>query len=464
MTEELNFGTNTDRLPPQNVEAEEAVLGGIMLDPEAIGRVIDKLTPDAFYTSAHKYIYQASVRLHEQESPVDLLTVTNWLNDNGLLDKVGGRNKLAQLVDRTVSAVNIDALAALVVDKYRRRQLIKAANYILQLGYETETELPKVFERAESRFMDVTGAAFGETEPAPLSDILTEAYDRISERATGTSGDFFPTGFYDLDAMLNGGFKPGKLITVTARPGCGKSSLLGNIARNMGQNNIPSLIFTLEMDKEEWGDRFLSQEVQIESGLLQSGRISHTQWHILANGIARLVELPIFIDDDPYTTVTSIRAKARRLMAMYGQLGMIAIDYLGLMEGIDANSPNLSHSIGKVTRSLKQLARECGVPVVMLSQLNRGVENRTNKRPTASDLRDSGRIEEDSDIIITIYRDEVYNDNSPDRGIAEVNIVKHRGGATGNSRLLFDSRFTQFKNLARSNNSKPPKKPSLRVL
>ncbi|MBD0328272.1 MAG: DnaB-like helicase C-terminal domain-containing protein, partial [Pyrinomonadaceae bacterium] len=218
---------------------------------------------------------------------------------------------------------------------------------------------------------------------------------------------------------------------------------------NMASNKMTVVIFSLEMDKEDWGDRFLSQEASIESIFLQSGRIPNSQWESLSRGVDKLSEMPIYIDDDPYLTVSAVRAKVKRIIAKHGNLGMVGIDYLGLMEGIDTNSTNLAFAVGKVTRSLKQLARECNVPIVLLCQLNRAVEGRQNKRPTLSDLRDSGRIEEDSDIVITLYRDELYDPHSPDRGIAEVGIVKHRGGAMGTISLLFDAQFTTFKNLAR---------------
>ncbi|MBW4635391.1 MAG: replicative DNA helicase [Iphinoe sp. HA4291-MV1] len=462
-----DFSSNIDRLPPQNIEAEEAILGGILLDPEAYDRIADKLQPEMFCISAHRDIYQACRALAQKDKPTDLLSVINWLADYNLLARIGGRNKLTSLLDRTVSAVNIDALADLVADKYRRRQLIKAGNEIVHLGYETETDLQQVLERSESKLLEVCGNVFGETEPTALADIMVNAFQRIEERHQARLEDGkcgYPTGFYDLDVMLNGGFKRGKLITVAARPGCGKSSFLGNVAVNMATlYNFPSVIFSLEMDKEEWGDRFLSQDANIESSYLQTGRIGNHQWEPISRSIGRLSELPIFIDDDPCLTVSAVRAKVKRLIAKHGQLGMVGIDYLGLMEGIDMNSANLAFAIGKATRALKQLARECSVPVVLLSQLNRAVEGRQNKRPMASDLRDSGRIEEDSDIVIMLYRDELYDQNSPDRGIAEVSIVKHRGGAVGTVRMLFDAQFTQFKNFASGHNN-PPNPPRLRAL
>ncbi len=449
-----DFSSTIDRLPPQSIEAEENILGGCLIDPNAYERIADTLQPEMFYIAAHRDIYQAIRALTNKDKPTDLLTVISWLSDNELLERVGGRNKLMSLVDRTVSAVNIDSLAELVAEKYLRRQLIKAGNEVVRLGYETESEVQQVLERAESKVLDVTGEVFGRKEPVALADIVIHTYQRIEERHTvlkvGDSRIGYPTGFYDLDAMILG-FKPGKLITIAGRPGMGKSAFAGNIAINIAQAyNLSCLIFSLEMDKEEWGDRFLSQEAQIESSYLQSGRISQTQWEPLARSVKALADLPVFIDDDPYLTVSAVRAKVKRMIAKQERLGVVVIDYLQLMEGMDSTQNNtVSLQIGKVTRALKQLARECQVPIVILSQLNRSVESRNNKRPTASDLRESGRIEEDSDIILLLYRDESYNPQTPDRGVAEVIIAKNRGGATGNVRLLFDAPYTKFKNMLR---------------
>ncbi|MEH2186108.1 MAG: replicative DNA helicase [Nostoc sp.] len=450
MSENLNFA-EINKLPPQNIEAEEAILGGILLDPDAISRVSDRLKSEAFYISAHKDIYQASVRLHAQGKPTDLLSVTSWLTDHEMLARIGGRNKLATLVDRTVSAVNIDALAELVMEKYYRRQLIKAASEIYHLAHDQNDEIGKQLETAESKILEINNSAISSvSQPIPLNEILVNAYSSIEEKSMGISPSGVRTGFYDLDAMI-GGFKPGKLITIAGRPAMGKSSFLGNLAFNISElEKLPTVIFSLEMSKEEWGDRFLSQDAKIDSSYLQRGWISKQQWEPLAQSIGRLSELSVYIDDSPVITVNSIRSKVKRIVAEHGRLGMVGIDYLQLMEGTDGDSYNLAFQIGKITRQLKQLARECNTTIVILSQLNRGVESRNIKRPMMSDLRESGRIEEDSDLILLLYRDEYYHPDTIDRGIAEVIIAKNRGGPTGTTKLLFDAQFTQFKNLARS--------------
>ncbi|MEH2210930.1 replicative DNA helicase [Nostoc sp.] len=451
MAEELSFqGDDSDayggklRLPPQNIEAEEAILGGILLDPEAISRVSDRLLPEAFYISAHKDIYQAAVRLHTQGKATDLLSVTSWLTDNEMLARIGGRNKLATLVDRTVSAVNIDALAGLVMDKYLRRQLIKAGNEIVHLGYETETELPQVLDRAEQK-------VFGVTQERPqsglvhISDTLINNFQDIEDRNQGIALPGIPCGFYDLDAMTSG-FQRSDLIIVAGRPSMGKTAFCLNLAHNIAASyKLPVAFFSLEMSKEQLTQRLLASEAQIESSYLRTGRLSQTQWEPLSRAIGILSDMPIYIDDTPNITVTQMRSQARRLQAEVGtELGLIVIDYLQLMEGA---GDNRVQELSKITRQLKGLARELSVPVIALSQLSRGVEARTNKRPMLSDLRESGSIEQDADLVIMLYRDEYYSPDTPDRGIAEVIIAKHRNGPTGTAKLLFNPQFTKFQNL-----------------
>jgi replicative DNA helicase len=447
MAENLSFAS-VNKLPPQNIEAEQAILGGILLDPLAIARVKDILACEAFYLGIHRDIYTAVLELDNSGKPTDMLAVINWLSDRNQLAKIGGRNQLASLVDRTVSAVNIDALAQLVMDKYHRRQLIKASGEIYALAHDQTEEIGKQLSIAFSKVLEVNNSAIASfSEPTPLSSILINAFERIEQKSTGVLPRGVNTGFYDLDPVI-GGFKPGKLITIAGRPAMGKSSFLGNLAFNISlHQQMPTVIFSLEMGKEEWGDRFLSTDMPIESSYLQNGFVSKTQWEPLAQSISFLSELPIYIDDSPILTINSIRTKVKRLIAENNRIGMIGIDYLQLMEGTDGDSFNLAFQIGKITRGLKQLARECNTTVVILSQLNRGVEGRSNKRPLMSDLRESGRIEEDSDLVLLLYRDEYYHHDTVDRGIAELIVAKNRGGPTGIIKLLFDAQFTCFKNL-----------------
>jgi len=745
MAEELNF-QGGDRLPPQNIEAEEAILGGILLDPEAIGRVSDRLVPQAFYMIAHKEIYQAALQLHAQGKPTDLLAIANWLTDHDMLTRVGGRIKLSSLVDSTISAVNIDALAGLVMDKYLRRQLIKAGNEIVQLGYTTETDLPKVFDQAEQKIFAVTQER-PQSGLVHIADTLVNAFQDIETRHQGIALPGVPCGFYDLDAMTSG-FQRSDLIIVAGRPSMGKclshdseillsdgqvcaiaqlyhqrhgslltltkqrklsftqpsafvydgikpvfrvttglgrfiettithpfltpqgwqkladikvgeqiavvrqldvfgqvtipdseikilasalnnhgdqhevienrldklglsqknyqteiipsiifqlkreqlslflnclfsrdaciivetrsdrreiiyrtlsekfarqiqhlllrfgiittlktsdeSNSLGaywqikinevesiktfyteisaftdklslpeettktiekndiywdeivsiesvgnkqvydltipethnfiandicvhntafclNLAQNIASGyKLPVAVFSLEMSKEQLVQRLLASEASIETGYLRSGRISQTQWEPLSRAVGALSEMPIYLDDTPNITVTQMRSQVRRLQAEQGaNLGLVVIDYLQLMEG---GGDNRVQELSRITRALKGLARELSIPVIALSQLSRSVESRTNKRPMLSDLRESGSIEQDADLVIMLYRDEYYNSDTPDRGIAEAIVAKHRNGPTGTVKLLFEPQFTKFKNLARQNN------------
>ncbi len=447
MVQELNFSQFSNSLPPQNIDAEEAILGGILLDPEAMGRVADLLRPQAFYIKDHQEIYKAALALHEAGKPTDLMSVTTWLYDRELLDKVGGQSKLAQLVERTVSAVNVDRYAALVVDKYLRRQLIQAGHEIVQLGYETSTELETVLDRAEQKVFNLT-----QTSPKlgliPIAETLISAFQEIENLQQGLALPGISSDFYDLDAHT-GGFQRSDLIIVAGRPSMGKTSFALAIARNIA-DHFPVAIFSLEMSKEQLVQRLLASEAGIESNYLRSGRISQNQWEPLSKALGTLSELPIFIDDTANQSVIQMRSHLRRLQAEQGgKLGLVLIDYLQLMEG--SGSENRVQELSRITRSLKGLARELNVPVIALSQLSRGVEARTNKRPMMSDLRESGSIEQDADLVIMLYRDEYYHPDSPDRGVTEVIITKHRNGPVGTVKLLFDPNLTRFRNMARTN-------------
>ncbi|MBD2020803.1 replicative DNA helicase [Leptolyngbya sp. FACHB-36] len=450
MVQELSFQPHNDRLPPQNLDAEESILGGILLDPEALSRVADILRPEAFYLSAHREIYRTMLALQSQGSATDLMSVTSWLRDRDLLDKVGGQTKLVQLVDRTVSAVNIDQYALLVTEKYMRRKLIQAGNEISQLGHDTSAELETVLDQSEQKIFSVT-QTLPQQGLTAASDILTHTFSDIEQRSLGMVLPGLSCGFYDLDAMTQG-FQKSDLIIVAGRPSMGKTSFTMNIARNVAAyHKLPVAIFSLEMSKEQLIQRLLASEVRIESGRLRSGRVSQQEWEPLGHAISTLSQLPLFIDDTPSIGITEMRSKARRLQAEQGgTLGLVLLDYLQLMDG---GGDNRVQELSKITRSLKGLARELNVPVVALSQLSRGVESRTNKRPMMSDLRESGSIEQDADLVMMLYRDEYYNPDTPDRGIAELIISKHRNGPTGMVKLLFESQFTQFRNMASPNRS-----------
>ncbi len=449
MVHELNFQAYSDRLPPQNIDAEEAILGGILLDPEAVVRVAELLRPEAFYISAHQEVYRAALLLHSQAQPTDLMSMTSWLHDQGLLEKVGGQGRLAQLVDRTISAVNIDQYAQLVMEKYLRRKLIQAGNEIAHLGYETNAPLKNILDQCEQKVFSVTQDRPQQGLTA-TSDILTQTFSEIEKRNLGIATPGIPCGFYDLDALTQG-FQRSDLIITAGRPAMGKTSFCLGIARNIAAiQKLPVAVFSLEMSKEQLVYRLLSGESRIESGRLRSGRVSQHEWQSLASAIDSLSRLPIFIDDTPNISVVEMRSKARRLQAEQGGvLGLILIDYLQLMEG--SGSENRVQELSRITRSLKGLARELGVPIIALSQLSRGVESRSDKRPMMSDLRESGSIEQDADLIIMLYREDYYVPDTPDRGISEIIIAKHRNGPVGTVKLLFEPQFTQFRNLASPN-------------
>ncbi len=445
MVSEPRFKPATDRLPPQNIEAEEAILGGILIDPEAIGRVTELLVAEAFYIGAHRSIYQAALDLQARGLPTDMMGIASWLKDKNTLEKIGGQSRLAQLVDRTISAANIDQYAKLVMDKYTRRKLIQSGGEIIQLGYETETPLEEVLDHSEQALFGITQVRQSQGLTA-TSDILTDTFSDIEQRSLGMVLPGLACGFYDLDAMTQG-FQRSDLIIAAARPAMGKTSFVLNVARNIADTHRqPVAIFSLEMSKAQLIYRLLSSEAKIESGRLRTGRIAQHEWEPMGHAINTLSQLPIFIDDTPGIGVTEIRSKARRLQAEQGgALGLILIDYLQLMEG---TGDNRVQELSKMTRSLKGLARELNVPVIALSQLSRGVESRTNKRPMMSDLRESGAIEQDADLIMMLYREEYYDPDTPDRGIAEIILTKHRNGPTGTVKLLFQPEFTQFLNRA----------------
>jgi len=452
----INFEELSGKLPPQNIEAEEAILGGILLDPEAMGRIVDILRPEMFYVVAHQEIFRACLLLYNQARPTDMMSVTTWLSDRNLLEKLGGQSKIISLCDRTLSAVNIDYYAELVKEKYTRRQLAEAGRATVALSFDTDMELAQILDQAEQKIFAVTQSST-QQGLTPASEILTQTFYELEKRSNSLNqGSDLPglaTGFYDLDAMTNG-LQRSDLIIIAGRPSMGKTAFGLELARKIAEiHYLPVAIFSLEMSKEQLIYRLLSSQSKmrptdagIDSNRLRSGHISEHEWTVITNAISRLSDLPIYIDDTPNPSVTELRSKVRRLQAEKGsKLGLVLIDYLQLMEG--SGSDNRVQELSRITRSLKSLAREMQVPVIALSQLSRGVEARTNKRPLLSDLRESGSIEQDADLVINLYRDEYYNPDTPDKGIAEILIAKHRNGPTGTIKLLFDARLTKFENM-----------------
>jgi replicative DNA helicase len=445
MSDTPNF-RSTNLVPPQNIEVEEAILGGILLDPEGISRVSDKLIPEAFYTPVHTDIYKAALALHGQGKPTDLIAMTDWLTDQNQLKKIGGQAKLVQLLDRTVSAVNIDSLAVLVMDKYIRRELIKAGSEVTQLGYAADRPLEVILDESEQQILNLTQSRpkLGLT---PIKEIVATTYQDIQDRHDNIVPPGLTSDFSDLDGMTSG-FQRSDLIIIAGRPSMGKTAISLNIAYNMAKlHQLPVLVFSLEMSKDQLVQRLIASEAGVDSSRLRAGRISPNEWDPVLKAVDRISELPIFIDDNASMTMMEMRSQARKLQAENGgKLGLIMIDYLQLMEG---GGDNRVQEISKITRSLKGLARELQVPLIALSQLSRSVEARNNKRPMMSDLRESGSIEQDADLIIMLYRDAYYNPDTVDRDITELIITKHRNGPTGVVKLVFDPALTKFKNLAR---------------
>jgi replicative DNA helicase len=441
---DLNFD---DRTPPQNLEAEEAILGGILLDPEAVSRVAEFLKPDMFYVGSHQVIYSATLHLHSQGLPTDLMSLSAYLRDNATLDRIGGASYLRRLLEATVNAVNVDQYAKIVRDKYTRRQLIRAGQEIAALGYDTTTDVVQLLDKGEQVLFEVTQDRI-QRSLVPISIVLMDLFSQLENRfELGAEFVGIPSNFYDLDALTQG-FQPSDLVIVAGRPSMGKTSFALSIGHNIANINLPVICFSLEMSKEQLAQRLLCSESKIDSNRLRSGSISEVEWQRLGQAMGRIANAPLYIDDSPNITLTEMRSKARRLQAeVGGRLGMILIDYLQLMEGA---GDNRVQEISRITRGLKGMARELQVPVMALSQLSRGVEARTNKRPMLSDLRESGSIEQDADVVIMLYRDEYYNPETEDRNIAEIIIAKHRNGPTGTVKLLFENQYTRFVNLLQS--------------
>ena len=384
-------------LPPQNIEAEEAILGGILLDPDALGRIVDTLTIDAFYVSAHRTIYQAALSLHGQGQPTDLMTISTWLQDHHHLEEVGGIVKLTQLLDQTVSAANIDRCTGQVMEKYLRRQLISAGHEIVELGYDTTQNLDVVLDAAEQKI-------FGLTQKRPqaglvaIAETLMQTYADLEKLHEKTASPGIETTFYDLDAMT-GGLQRADLIILAGRPSMGKTALGLSMAANIAKKyQFPIAIFSLEMSKEQLALRLLASEARLEGNKLRTGHLSLMDVEKISVALGNLSGLPIYIDDTASITVMQIRSQVRRLQSERKEnFGLVLIDYLQLMEG---GSENRVQELSKITRSLKGLAREINAPVMALSQLSRGVESRNSKRPMMSDLRESGCLSGDTLIVM----------------------------------------------------------------
>jgi replicative DNA helicase len=435
-------------LPPQNVEAEESIISAILIDNNTLLDVIEILAPEDFYRTAHQKIFAAIIDLFDKTEPIDLVTLANRLKEKGQLEEIGSASYLARLVDTVPLAVNAQHYAKIVHDKASLRRLIEKSNAIVKRCYEERGNADEVIDFAEAAVFEITE---NKSQQAfyPLSKIILGNIETLEEKqgnrslVTGVT-----TGFSHLD-NLTSGLQNSDLIILAARPSMGKTALALNIARNAAvEANIPVAIFSLEMSKEQLSLRMLCSEARIDSSRLRSGFFSMEDWHRLTDAAGLLSESPIYIDDSASLTAMDIRAKARRLK-MDKNIGLIIIDYLQLMQG-RAGAERRDLEISEISRAMKALAKELSLPVLALSQLNRMLEQRTDKRPRLSDLRESGALEQDADVVAFIYRDEVYNkeDDNPSRGVAEILLSKQRNGPTGDVYLAFLNSFTRFENLA----------------
>ena len=437
----------TLKVPPQSVEAEQSVLGGLMLDGQAWDRIADKITSDDFYRKEHRLIFSAIGALIEAGSPADVVTVSEWLEKNNELQNTGGLSYLASLANNTPSAANIGAYANIVRERAILRNLIHTATRIAGSAYSPEgRNAADILDFAERSIFDISEqGAHRRGGFAPIKTLLTKAVDRIDALFRSESAiTGVPTGFKDLDDMTSG-LQAGDLVIVAGRPSMGKTSLAMNIAESAALGSkLPVAIFSMEMPGEQLAMRMMASLGRINAHKVRTGKLEDDDWPRLTHAIGLLAEAPMFIDDTPALTPLELRTRARRLKREHG-LGLIVVDYLQLMEAPESGE-NRATEISGITRSLKGLAKELGVPVVALSQLNRSLEQRPNKRPVMSDLRESGAIEQDADVIFFIYRDEVYNEDSQDKGTAEIIIGKQRNGPTGKVKLTFLGEYTRFEN------------------
>jgi len=433
------------KVPPQSLDAEESVLGGVLLDGHALDRVIEGMSIDDFYRESHRKIFRAMLTLSEKGEPIDLITLADTLKVRGELPESGGATYLAELADKVPSAANIVHYARIVREKAVLRNLINVANAIASRCYSGPEDVERFLDEAERLIFAVSEKRI---RPSflKMSDLIIDTVktvEKLYERKELVTG--VPTGFLDLDRMT-AGLQPSDLIIVAARPSVGKTAFVLNIAQYVALHaNTGVGIFSLEMAKEQLVLRMLCSEARVDTAKVRTGYLGERDFSRLATAAGRLAEAPIYIDDTPAQNVLELRAKARRLKRE-ANIGLVIIDYLQLMRGLDTQE-NRTQELSEVSRSLKSLAKELKVPVVALSQLNRQVEQRADRRPVMSDIRDSGCIEQDGDVILFIYRDEVYKPDSQDEGVAEIIVGKQRNGPTGTVRLAFRKEYTRFDNL-----------------
>lgn len=439
-----------ERVPPQNIEAEQSVLGAMLLEKEAIVKVEEILLPQDFYREAHKIIYKTILKLAEKNEAADLVTVTESLRREGKLEDIGGITYITYLANAVPTAANVIYHARIIEEKSLLRKLVSAATEIAGMGYEANDEISTILDTAEKKVMSIGQRRMGQ-DFAPIKEVVHDAFGRIEklyETRGGITG--LATGFKDFD-RLTAGLQPSDLILLAARPSMGKTALALNMAQHIAVREKKAVaVFSLEMSKEQLVQRMLCAEAPIDSQRLRIGELEDNDWRKLVGAADRLSQSNIFIDDTPGITVMEMRAKARRLKREY-DIQLLVIDYLQLMQGSTSSSrnENRQQEISEISRSLKALARELDIPVVALSQLSRGVEARQIKRPMLSDLRESGSLEQDADIVAFLYREDYYNPETEKKNITEFIVAKHRNGPVDTVQLFFHKNFTRFQDLAK---------------
>ena len=434
------------KIPPHDIDAEQAVLGSMLTDKDAVNAAIETLKEDAFYREDNRAIYQAIINLYSKSEPIDIITLKDELESMDKFEQVGGYEYLASLPDKVPTTANVQKYIKIVEEKAILRNLIKTANEIIELGYDPAEDVEDIMDNAEKKIFDIMQSK-NQKGYTPIKDVLVESFTKLEElynRKQHITG--VPTGFVELD-YKTAGLHGSELILVAARPAMGKTAFALNIATNAAlRGNAPVAIFSLEMSKDQLVNRILCSEAMVDSNKVRTGKLEEDDWVKLAGAIGPLSEAEIYIDDTPGISVMEIRTKCRKLK-MEKNIGLVVIDYLQLVQGSNKRQASREQEISEISRSLKILAKEINVPVIALSQLSRAVEQRPDHRPMLSDLRESGAIEQDADIVMFLYRDDYYNKESEKKDIAEVIIAKQRGGQTGTVELLWMGNYTKFVNL-----------------
>ena len=434
------------KVPPHDIDAEQAVIGSMLTDKDAVVEAVEILKSDDFYRQDNKTIYEAILNLYNRAEPIDIITVKSELTSLGKLEAVGGLEYLAILPDKVPTTANVERYIKIVEEKSILRRLIKASNELIDLGYAETEDIDTIMDQAEKKVFEISQGK-NQKGYTPIKEILVESFaelEKLYNQKEPITG--IPTGFADLD-YKTAGLHNSDLVLVAARPAMGKSAFALNIATNAAVHaKVPTVIFNLEMSKSQLVSRILCSEAMVDSNKVRTGKMEEDDWIKLATALGPLSEAPIYIDDTPGITVTEIRAKCRKLK-MEKNLGLIVIDYLQLIQGSGKRNSSREQEISEISRSLKILAKELDVPVIALSQLSRAAEQRADHRPMLSDLRESGEIEQDADIVMFLYRDDYYNPDSEKKNIAEVIMAKHRAGSTGTVELLWLGSYTKFANI-----------------